>query len=132
MASPRRYRVRNSVASLFYMRIPCTYAYIEKIKFSTSLCLPEKVNGFSYFILLGYTTVTGCYYGYGYTLGPASATGTYDSWDNVYYYTTYYYKSSYDGVVLCTPNYESIPLLLVCDTYCKYSYNRFYASAAIY
>jgi hypothetical protein len=104
MASPLKYRVRNSVASLSYMRVACTYAYIENIKFSTSLCLPENVIGFSYLILLGYTTVIGYYYGYGNVLGPASAIGTYDSWDNVYYYTTYYYKSSYDGFVLCTPN----------------------------
>ena len=95
--------------------------------------MPEKVIGFSYLILLGYTTVvTGCYYGYDYVLGPASATGTYDPWDTVYYYTIYYYKSFYDGVVLCTPNDDPIPLLLVCDTCYKYSYKRVYASAAIY
>jgi hypothetical protein len=83
------------------------------MKFSTSLCLPEKVIGFSYLMLLVDTVGTGCYYGYYNILGPASAIGTYDSRTNGYYYTIYYYKSLDDGLVLCTPNYESIPLLLV-------------------
>ncbi len=103
------------------------------MKFSTSLCLPEKVIGFSYLMLLVYTTVgTGYYYGYDYVLGPASAIGTYDSRNNGYYNTTYYYKSSDDGLVLCTPNCESILLLLVCETCYRYSYKSCYASAAIY
>jgi hypothetical protein len=84
-------------------------------------------------MLLAYTTVgTGCYYGYYYVLGPASATGTCDPCNNGYYYITYNYKSSDDGFVLCTPNCESILLLLVCETCYRYSYKRFYASAAIY
>ena len=89
--------------------------------------------GFSYLILLAATTVGTCYY-YGYydVLGPASATGTYDCEDKVGYYTTVGYKSFYYVLVLSTPNYESIPLLLVCDTYYKYSYNNYYASEAIY
>ncbi len=84
-------------------------------------------------MLLAYTVVGTCYYyGYYYVPGPASATGTYDPYDNGHYYTTYNYKSFYDGFVLCTPNCESISLLLVCETCYKYSYNSYYASAAIY
>jgi hypothetical protein len=103
------------------------------MKFSTSLCLPANVIGFSYFILLAATVDgKGYYYGYYYVLGPASATGTYDYEDNVGYYITCNYKSFYEGFVLSTPNCESIPLLLVCETCYKYSYNNDYASAAIY
>jgi hypothetical protein len=51
MASPLKYRVRNSAASLSDILTACTYAYIENIKFSVSLCFPVKVTGFSYLIL---------------------------------------------------------------------------------
>jgi hypothetical protein len=54
MASPLKYKVRNSAASLSDIRVACTYAYIEKIKFSTSLCLPLNVIGFSYLIAIDY------------------------------------------------------------------------------
>ncbi len=89
--------------------------------------------GFSYLMLLVYTTVGACYYwGYYVVLGPASATGTYDCEDKVGYYTTVGYKSFYYVLVLSTPNCEAIPLLLVWDTYYKYSYYNNYASAASY
>ena len=48
MASPRKYSVRNSAASLSGIFVACTYDYIENIKFSVSACLPLNVTGFSY------------------------------------------------------------------------------------
>ena len=85
IASFLRYNVRNSAEFLSVIRVACMYAYIEKMKFSTSLCFPLKVSGFSYFML--------CYYGiccycicYYKLLGPASATGCY----YYGYYTIYY------------------------------------------
>ena len=56
------------------------------MKFSTSICLPLKVVGFSYLMFNGYYWVV--YYNTGYykILGPASATGCY----YYGYYTTYY------------------------------------------
>ena len=55
------------------------------MKFSTSLCFPLKVSGFSYFMFNYYGI---CYYNIGYykLLGPASATG----YCYYGYYTTYY------------------------------------------
>jgi hypothetical protein len=52
IASPRRYNVKNSAAYLSVMLTAWVYAYILKIKFSVSLCLPSKVNGFSNLIAL--------------------------------------------------------------------------------
>ena len=85
IASFLRYNVRNSAASLSVIRVACTYAYIEKMKFSTSLCFPLNVSGFSYFMFCYYGIC--CYYiCYYKLLGPASATGCY----YYGYYTIYY------------------------------------------
>ena len=54
IASPLRYKVKNSAASLSSIRVACTYAYILKIKFSVSECLLVNVIGFLYFTFKGY------------------------------------------------------------------------------
>ena len=85
MASPLKYRVTNSAASRSDIWVACTYAIMEKMKFSVSLWRPENVHGFS---ILGCGNLSWdwanvyCYYyggvcsGYYYILlGPASATG---------------------------------------------------------
>ena len=84
IASPLKYRVKNSAASLSTILVAWTYAYIENIKFSVSECFPENVIGFSYFTFDGcnYVLVRCYYYGildyyYYIPLGPASATGYY-------------------------------------------------------
>ena len=61
MASPLKYNVRNSAASLSVILTACTYAYIEKMKFSVSACLLLKVIGFSY-LIVAYYVRTGGYY----------------------------------------------------------------------
>jgi hypothetical protein len=132
MASPLRYNVKNSAASLSSIRVACTYAYILKIKFSVSLCLPLKVIGFSYLMLTGYYYITYYYCGYWPLDAPASATAYYDC----YYYSSnvvYYGNISLLLVLLfCTPNYDYIPLLRVDEVYARYSCNKVYASAANY
>jgi hypothetical protein len=58
MASPLKYKVRNSAASLSVILTACTYAYIENIKFSVSAWLPLKVIGFSYLMVEGCGYIT--------------------------------------------------------------------------
>jgi hypothetical protein len=42
--------------------VACTYACIENMKFSTSLCLPLNVIGFSYLMAIDYYYIgAGCY-----------------------------------------------------------------------